>query len=68
MVLLYYAKVCFGWLSLETKERVSLNISKEDICNVKGEVVETMLCSIRGRSSPDFRKIKILSKHVLASG
>ena len=39
-VLLYYAKVCFGWLSLKIQERVSLNTSKEDICNVKGEVVE----------------------------
>ena len=40
MVLLYYAKVCFGWLSLQTQERVSLNTSKEDICNVKEEVVQ----------------------------
>ena len=39
-VLLYYAKVCFGWLSLQTQERVSLNTSKEDICNVKGEGVQ----------------------------
>ena len=39
-VFLYYAKVCFGWLSLQTQERVLLNISKEDICNVKGEVVQ----------------------------
>ena len=40
-VLLYYAKVCFGWLFLQTKERVSLNTSKEDICNVKAEVAKT---------------------------
>ena len=40
-VLFYYAKVCFGWLSLQTQERVSLNTSKENICNVKGEVVQT---------------------------
>ena len=40
MVLLYYAKVCFGWLSF-TKERMSLDTSKKDICNVKGDVVET---------------------------
>ena len=40
-VLLYYTKVCFGWLSLQTQARVSLNTSKEDICNVKGEMVET---------------------------
>ena len=38
---LFYAKVCFGWLSLQTQERVLLNTSKEDICNVKGEMVET---------------------------
>ena len=55
-----------GGYLLQTKERVSLNTSKEDICNVKGEVVQ--LGSIPGRSSPDFRKIKILSKHLLASG
>ena len=39
-VLFYYAKVCFGWLSLQTQERVSLNTSKEDICSVNGEMVE----------------------------
>ena len=66
-VLLYYAKVCFGWLSFTDKERVSLSTSKVDICNVKGEVVEG-LGSIPGRSSPDFRKIKILSKHLLPQG
>ena len=49
---------------MQTKERVSLNTSKKDICNVKGEVIEPV-CSIPGRSSPDFRKIKILSKHLL---
>ena len=45
----------------QTKERVSLNASKEDICNVKEEMVKTAI-------SPDFIKIKILSKHLLASG
>ena len=29
-----------GGYLLQTKERMSLNTSKEDICNVKGEVVE----------------------------
>ena len=29
-----------GGYLLQTKERVSLSTSKEDICNVKGEVVE----------------------------
>ena len=61
-------RVVLGGYLLQTKERVLLNTSKEDICNVKGEMVETRLCSIPGRSSSDFRKIKILSKHLLASG
>ena len=56
-----------GGYLLQTKERVLLNTSKEDICSVKGEMVK-QLCSIPGRSSPDFGKIKILSKHLLASG
>ena len=30
-----------GYLLQITKERMSLNISKKDICNVKGEMVET---------------------------
>ena len=30
-----------GGYLLQTKERVSLSTSKEDICNVKGEVVQT---------------------------
>ena len=29
-----------GGYLLQTKERMSLNTSKKDICNVKGEVVE----------------------------
>ena len=53
---------------MQTKERVSLNTSKEDICNVKGEMVQNGLCSIPGRSSPDLGKIKILSKHLLPQG
>ena len=56
-----------GGYLLQTKERVLLNTSKEDICNRKGEMVEKA-SSTRGRSSPDFGKIKILSKHLLASG
>ena len=57
-----------GGYLLQTKERLSLNTSKEDICNVKGEMVETRLYSLPGRSSPDFSKIKILSKHLLPQG
>ena len=68
MVLLYYAKVCFGGYLLQTKERMLLNTSKKDIWNVKGEMVQTRLCSIPGRSSSGFRKIKILSKHLLTQG
>ena len=30
-----------GGYLLKTKERVLLNTSKKDICNIKGEVVET---------------------------
>ena len=51
MVLLYYAKVCFGWLSFADKGEgvaeyikggyLQCSSSKEDICNVKGDVVET---------------------------
>ena len=33
--------VLCGYLLQTTKERVSLNTSKKDICNRKGEVVET---------------------------
>ena len=56
-----------GGYLLQTKERVSLNTSKEDICNVK-EKWSKWLCSIPGGSSPDYGKMKILSKHLLASG
>ena len=57
-----------GGYLLQTKERMSLNTSKKDICNVKEEMVENWLCFISGRSSSDFRKIKILSKHLLPQG
>ena len=30
-----------GGYLLQTKERMLLNTSKKDICNIKGEVVET---------------------------
>ena len=30
-----------GYLLQTTKERMSINTSKKDICNVKGEMVET---------------------------
>ena len=34
-------RVVLGGYLLQTKERMSLNTSKEGICNVKGEMVET---------------------------
>ena len=49
---------------MQTQERKSLNTSKEDICNVKEEMVEKALSHIWG-SSLDSVKIKILSKHLL---
>ena len=57
-----------GYLLQTTKERMLLNTSKKDICNVKGEVVVKPVMFIPGRSSSDFRKIKILSKHLLPQG
>ena len=41
-----------------------MNTSKEDICNVKEEMVPTAMSHTWG-SSPDSVKIKILSKHLL---
>ena len=49
---------------MQTQESKSLNTSKEDICNVKGEMVKR-LCPIPGGSSPNSVKIKILRKHLL---
>ena len=54
-----------GGYLLQTKERVLLNISKEDICNVKGEMVEWAMLHT-WKVYPDFRKIKILSNICLA--
>ena len=68
IVLLYYAKVCFGWLSFADKGEDVTEYIKEGYLQCKGRNGGTRLCSIPGRSSPDFGKIKILSKHLLASG
>ena len=57
-----------GYLLQTTKERMSLNTSKKDICKCKRRNGRNRLCSIHGRSSPDFGKIKILSKHLLPQG
>ena len=53
---------------MQTKERVSLNTSKEDICNVKGEVVETGHAPYLEGLAQILGKIKILSKHLLPQG
>ena len=37
-----------GGYLLQTKERMSLNTSKEDICNVKGEMVEGFVPYLEG--------------------
>ena len=36
-------RFALGGYLLQTKERVSLNTSKEDICNVKGEMFQTAM-------------------------
>ena len=37
---LYFHRFVLGGYLLQTKERMSLNTSKKDICNVKGEIVK----------------------------
>ena len=68
MVLPYYAKVCLGWLSFTDKGEDVTEYIKEGYLQCKGRNGGTRLCSIPGRSSPDFGKIKILSKHLLPQG
>ena len=65
MVLIYYAQVHFGWLPFtENKgEDVANYLKEEGYLQYKGRNGRNQLCSIPGRSSSDFRKIKILSKH-----
>ena len=65
-VLLYYSKVYFGWLSFADKGEGGPEYIKGGYLH--REKWSKRLGSIPGRSSPDFRKIKILSKHLLASG
>ena len=69
MVLLYYAKVCFEWLSFtDNKGEDVTKYIKEGYLQCKRRTVWNRLCSIPGRSSSDFGKIKILSKHLLPQG
>ena len=67
-VLFYYAKVCVGWLSFADKGECVTEYIKGGYLQCKGKSGQKLLGTIPGRSSPDFRKIKILSKHLLASG
>ena len=57
-----------GGYLLQTKERVSAEYIKGGYLQCKGRSGWNRLCSISGRSSPDFGKIKILSKHLLPQG
>ena len=66
-VLLYYAKVYFGWLSFADKGEGVAEYIKGGYLQCKGRSGQN-LGSIPGRSSSDFRKIKILSKHLLPQG
>ena len=68
MVLLYYAKVCYGWLSFADKGEGVAEYIKEGYLQCKRRNGRNRLCSIPGRSSSDFGKIKILSKHLLPQG
>ena len=67
-VLLYYAKVCFGWLSFTDNREDVAKYIKEGYLQCKRRNGQNRLCSIPGRSSLDFRKIKMLSKHLLPQG
>ena len=68
MVLLYYAKVCSGWLSFAGKGEDVSEYIKGGYLQCEGRSGRNRLCSISGRSSSDFGKIKILSKHLLPQG
>ena len=68
MVLIYYAYVCFGWLSFADKGEDIAEYIKEGYLQCKRRNGQNWLCSIPGRSSPDFGKIKIFSKHLLPQG
>ena len=65
MVLLYYANICFGWLSFSDKGEDVTEYIKEGYLHCKMRNGRNWLCSIPGRSSSYFGKIKILSKHLL---
>ena len=66
MVLIYYAQVHHRWLPFtDNKGQNTANYFKEkDVTAGAGEWLN-WLHSILGRFSSDFRKLKILSKHLL---
>ena len=63
MVLIYYAQVCFGWLPFtENKgEDIANYIKEKDVTAQGGNSPHSILRWF----STDFRKLKILSKHLL---
>ena len=65
--LIYYAQVCFRWLPFtENKgEDVATYIKEEGYLQMQREKWLNWLHSMLGRFSSDFRKLKILSKHLL---
>ena len=61
MVLLYYAKVCFGWLSFADKGEGVTEYIKGGYVQCKGRSGPNRLCSTSGGSSSDSGKIKIVN-------
>ena len=66
MVLIYLHSFALGDYLLQiTKERMLLITSKKRMLQMQGEKWLNWLHSILGRFSTDFRKLKILNKHLL---
>ena len=66
MVLIYYAQVHCRWLPFtDNKGQKAANYFKEKDVTAQGGKWLNWLHSILGRFSSDFRKLKILSKHLL---
>ena len=66
MVLIYYAQVHCKWLPFkDNKGQNAANYFKEKDVIAQGGKWLNWLYSILGRFSTDFRKLKILGKHLL---
>ena len=66
MVLIYYAQVhCRGLPFTDNKGQNTANYFKEKDVTAQGGKWLNWLHSILGRFSTDFRKLKMLSKHLL---